>query len=121
MSFILTLYFNHTDFYIYLDKTVQFIMAKATLGTYIRNQRTLKGLSLRELATSLDIDVSFLSKIERDERTLSMDLVPSLAKALDVQFKDLQTDILAMSVLQEYGNEEYALEGFKKALKNITV
>lgn len=90
-----------------------------TLGNYLREIRTEKGLSLKELGKSIDVDHSLLSKIERGERTLSMDLVPGLAKALKVDFKTLQTELLSLSLLEEYGAEEFASEGIKKALKRM--
>lgn len=89
------------------------------LGSYLKSLRLSKGLSLKNLAVKLNIDFSLLSRIEAGDRSLSMDKVPVLAKALQADFKTLQTELLALSLLQEYGKEEFASEGIRKALKKM--
>jgi transcriptional regulator with XRE-family HTH domain len=90
-----------------------------TPGEYLRELRTEKGLSLKDLANALNVDFTLISKIELGERSLSMDLIPALAKALKTDFKALQVDLLSMKLANEFGEEEYAQEALKKALRNI--
>ncbi len=103
------------------DKNVQMSIKtnRLNLGDYLREIRTEKGLSLKDLASSLDVDLSLLSKIERGERSLSMDMVPALSRALEIDFKQLQTDLLALRVIHAFGKEEFASEGLKKALRRM--
>ena len=50
----------------------------------IREQRTRKGISLRAMATELEISASQLSKIETGKSTLSVDLALKIASLLEV-------------------------------------
>ena len=90
-----------------------------SIGEYIRELRTNKGIPLRKLAFVLDIDQSTLAKMEKGQRTFSLSMAPLLAKALEVDFKDLQITLLASTVLQEVGDEEYVSEGLKLAVKHL--
>jgi HTH-type transcriptional regulator, competence development regulator len=92
-----------------------------TLGAYLRELRTEKGLSLKELAEACNVDLSLFSKIEHGERSLSLDMIPALATALDIDFKTLQIDLMAMRLAEDFGKEEYATGAFRKALKNISL
>jgi transcriptional regulator with XRE-family HTH domain len=90
------------------------------VGAHLRSLREERGLPLRKLAALLDIDTSTLAKMEKGQRSFSLDMAPTLAKALDVDFKELQIALLASTVLQEVGNEEYAQEGLKMAVKQLS-
>ncbi|MCD8541684.1 MAG: helix-turn-helix domain-containing protein [Bacteroides graminisolvens] len=59
-------------------------------GEYLRNRREQLGLPLRRVAAELDIDTSILSKIKRSERTATKEMLPILAKALEVQEKEME-------------------------------
>lgn len=73
----------------------------ATFGAYIKQRRTELGLPLRKIASHLDIDTSTLGKIEREERHMSTDLLPSLADILETESKDLFTHYYSSKVIQE--------------------
>lgn len=90
-----------------------------SVGEHIRNLRINAGVPLRKLAAELDIDTSTLSKMERGERPFSLDMAPTIAKALEIDFKSLQVALLASMVLKEHGDEEYVEEGLKLAVKNL--
>jgi transcriptional regulator with XRE-family HTH domain len=89
------------------------------LGEYLKDLRQTNGLSLKELASKIDTDYSLLSRIEAGERNLNLDIVPAIAEALNIDFKSLQTDLLALKVAEEYNGEEFALEGLKMAVKQL--
>ena len=59
-------------------------------GEYLRNRREQLGLPLRKVAAELDIDTSILSKIERNERVATKEMLPTLAKTLEVQEKEIE-------------------------------
>jgi transcriptional regulator with XRE-family HTH domain len=88
-------------------------------GEYLRLKRTEKGLTLQELSDSTNFNLSLLSKIERGERSLSLDMVPSLSSALQIPFKQAQTDFLSFKVAEVFGEEEFAQAGIKQALDLI--
>lgn len=55
----------------------------------LRELRTQRGLTLDEVATRADIDVSTLSRLESGKRRLALDHLPRLAAALSVSTDDL--------------------------------
>lgn len=55
----------------------------------LRELRTQRGLTLDEVATRADIDVSTLSRLESGKRRLALDHLPRLAAALSVTTDDL--------------------------------
>ena len=55
----------------------------------LRELRTQRGLTLDEVATRADIDVSTLSRLESGKRRLALDHLPRLASALSVSTDDL--------------------------------
>lgn len=59
-----------------------------SFGEYLRNKREQQGLPLRKVAAELDIDTSILSKIERNERMATKEMLPTLSKTLEVQEKE---------------------------------
>ena len=53
-------------------------------GEVIRQLRTDAGINLRELADRIDFSFSALSKIENNERSLSLSLIERIAQAVEV-------------------------------------
>ncbi len=78
-----------------------------TLGTFIRDTREKLGLSLRELARRCRITAPFLSDIERDRRTASLEVLDRIAAELE----------LGPDALREI-SPAAALKDFKKILEN---
>jgi transcriptional regulator with XRE-family HTH domain len=90
-----------------------------SFGEYLRNRREQLGLPLRKVAAQLDIDTSILSKIERNERVATKEMLPTLAKTLEVQKKEIQIEFIQSTVLNELGNLEFLADGLKSVLKKI--
>jgi transcriptional regulator with XRE-family HTH domain len=88
-------------------------------GEYLRNRRELLGLPLRKVAAELDIDTSILSKIERNERVATKEMLPTLAKTLEVQEKEIQIEFIQSTILSELGDLEFLTDGLKNVLKKI--
>lgn len=60
-----------------------------TLGSLIREQRKLKGMTQKELADQLEISHPYMSKIENDrERPISF-VLKEIASALDLDYYEL--------------------------------
>lgn len=55
----------------------------------LRELRTLRGLTLEDVAIRADIDVSTLSRLESGKRRLALDHLPRLASALSVTTDEL--------------------------------
>lgn len=60
-----------------------------TLGGFIRMQRQLAHLSLREMAAMTAVSNAYLSQIERDLHQPSLKVMRSIADALDIPAADL--------------------------------
>ena len=59
------------------------------IGKRIRQKREERGWSQEQLAIEADIDNSHLGKLERGEGNPTIKLVFRIAKALEVEFRDL--------------------------------
>lgn len=90
-----------------------------SFGEYLRNRREQLGLPLRKVAAELDIDTSILSKIERNERVATKEMLPTLAKTLEVQEKEIQIEFIQSTILSELGDLEFLTDGLKNVLKKI--
>lgn len=90
-----------------------------SFGEYLRNRREQLGLPLRKVAAKLDIDTSILSKIERSERVATKEMLPTLAKILEIQDKEIQIEFIQSTVLSELGDLEFLADGLKNVLKKI--
>ena len=90
-----------------------------SFGEYLRRRREQLGLPLRKVAAELDIDTSILSKIERSERAATKEMLPTLAKTLEVQEKEIQIEFIQSTILSELGDLEFLTDGLKNVLKKI--
>ena len=90
-----------------------------SFGEYLRNRREQLGLPLRKVAAELDIDTSILSKIERSERVATKEMLPILAKTLEIQDKEIQIEFIQSTVLSELGDLEFLVDGLKNVLKKL--
>lgn len=90
-----------------------------SFGEYLRNRREQLGLPLRKVASELDIDTSILSKIERSERVATKEMLPTLAKTLEIQDKEIQIEFIQSTVLSELGDLEFLADGLKNVLKKL--
>lgn len=90
-----------------------------SFGEYLRSRREQLGLPLRKVAAELDIDTSILSKIERSERVATKVMLPTLAKTLKIQDKEIQIEFIQSTVLSELGDLEFLADGLKNVLKKL--
>lgn len=68
------------------------------LGQKFRKLREFMNLPLRKVAASLDIDPSILSKIERSERSMNIELLNKFSKYYDQDFDLLKTEFHAEQI-----------------------
>jgi transcriptional regulator with XRE-family HTH domain len=90
-----------------------------SVGDYLRKRREHLGLPLRKVAAELDIDTSILSKIERNERVATKEMLPTLARTLEVPKKEIEIEFIQSTVLSELGDLEFLADGLKKVLKKL--
>jgi len=90
-----------------------------SFGEYIREAREKKGLPLRKVAAALDIDTSILSKIERNERRATTEMIPVLSKTLEKTEKEVQIEFIKSMILTDLGELEYLKIGLKETINSI--
>jgi transcriptional regulator with XRE-family HTH domain len=78
-----------------------------TFGEYIRKSREDIGLPLRKVAAALDIDTSILSKIERNERRATTEMIPILAETLNKSEKDIEIEFIKSAIITDLGELNY--------------
>jgi transcriptional regulator with XRE-family HTH domain len=89
---------------------------RQALGEFIRSQRKLANLSLRELAALTDLSNAYLSQIERGLHEPSVRVLRSISRALDLS----ASSVLAQAGLVEDGVEPDATEAAILADKSLT-
>lgn len=60
-----------------------------TFGNKLKELRQQKGFSQEALALEIEVDRTYIGKIERAERNTSLKMVAKIAKALEINVKDL--------------------------------
>lgn len=90
-----------------------------SFGEYIRRIREEKELPLRKVAAALDIDTSILSKIERNERVATKEMIPILAEILEKPEKEIEIEFIQSVVENNPGDLKYLKDGLKEILKTL--
>jgi len=88
-------------------------------GEYIRKLREEKGLPLRKVAAALDIDTSILSKIERNERTATKEMIPILSQTLERPEKEIEIQFIKSLIETEIGDLKYLKQGLSEIIKTL--
>src|SRR5882762_11803428 len=90
-----------------------------SFGALIRRIRTAKGLLLREVAASLQIDPSFLSRIESNTKRATREHVIQLAAILKADENELLITYLSDKIVYELLGEKLAMKAMSVAEKKI--
>ncbi len=89
-------------------------------GEYIRSLREKRNLLLREMAANINMDVAYLSKIERGNRLARREQVIAFAKELKVDESKLIKLWMSEQIVQMIKNEKDSTEILKIAEEKIT-
>ena len=90
-----------------------------TIGKIIREKREEKGMLLRQLAASLEVDSAILSKIERGERKATKEQILKIADILGIKQNELLVQYLSEKIAYEIADEETAKQVLKVAEKKV--
>ena len=88
-------------------------------GDIIRNKREEKGMLLRQLAAMIDVDTAILSKVERGERKARKEQVEKIAKALDLDEKELMIEYLSEIIAYEIIDEDSVTDVLRVAESKV--
>jgi ribosome-binding protein aMBF1 (putative translation factor) len=90
-----------------------------SFGDLIRMAREGKGLFLRQVAASVDIDQAIISKFERGERKPTKEQVEKFADFYQIDKKQLVTSWLSDKIAYSILDEENAEEALKVAEEKV--
>ena len=90
-----------------------------TIGTILRELREAKGLLLREVGAKLSLDPTILSKIERNERKPTKDLILKIAEILQIDKQELLIQFMSDKIAYEIADEDCATRVLKVAEEKI--
>ena len=76
-------------------------------------------MPITTVAAALDIDTSVLSKIERNERKPTAEMIPMLAQTFDRTEKEIQITFIKFLILNDLGDLMYLKDGLNETLKLI--
>ena len=91
------------------------------LGRKIREAREKQNLLLRQVAAYLEVDTALISKAERGERNLNREQVLKIATLLKTSKEELITLWLCDKIINVVDEDNYALQGMKKAIEQIKI
>jgi len=91
-----------------------------TFGEHLRVMRENAGLTLKEVASKIEIDISLLAKIERNERQPTKSLIRNIASYFNVDEKELLNDFLSDQIAYKILDEEADLNILKVAEKKVS-
>ena len=86
-----------------------------TAGELIKEARLKKRLTLQNVADSLNMDISTISKIEKGTRKLKQEHIKKISKLLDLDIFQINSVYLTDSIVNQYGNNPYILDALKRA------
>lgn len=90
-----------------------------TIGQILRNKRQALGLFLRQVSSYVDIDQAILSKIERNERKPTKEMLDKLAEILKLDKNELLVQFISDKIAYEIAHEDCASKVLKAAEKKI--
>lgn len=90
-----------------------------TIGQILRNKRQALGLLLRQVSAYVDIDQAILSKIERNERKPTKEMLEKLAEILKLDKDELLVQFISDKIAYEIVDEDCASKVLKVAEKKI--
>lgn len=90
-----------------------------TVGQIIRRKRETLGLLLRQVSAYADIDQAILSKIERNERKPTKDLILKIAEILQLDKQEMLVQFMSDKIAYEIADEDCARRVLKVAEEKI--
>lgn len=91
-----------------------------TFGEYLRKTRETSGLTLREVAATINIDSSLLAKIERNQRMPTKVLIKNLASFFNINERELLTEFLSDQIAYKILDEDGDLNILKVAEEKVS-
>lgn len=74
---------------------------RRTLGGVLRDQRTQRGMTLREVSAEARVSLGYISEIERGQKEASSELLASLCAALGVPLSSVLRQVSDIVAVEE--------------------
>lgn len=95
------------------------IKKHTSFGEHLRSLREESKLTLKTVAESLEMDISLLAKIERNERQPTKHIIGQVADYFHVDKKELETECLSDQIAYKILDEDADLEILKVAEEKV--
>jgi HTH-type transcriptional regulator, competence development regulator len=89
------------------------------LGEKLKNLRETNGLLQKQVASLLDVDVAYYSRMERNEKPVSRNHLKKLSELFEVNEVDLMSLWLADKVLHIVDDQQCAPDALTLALNEL--
>ena len=89
------------------------VLVRRLLGDVLRDKRTQRGLTLREVSAEARVSLGYISEIERGQKEASSELLYSLCDALDVPLSDVLREVSDAVALEEAAAQLTTLEAVR--------
>jgi transcriptional regulator with XRE-family HTH domain len=89
------------------------VLFRRLLGDVLRDKRTQRGLTLREVSAEARVSLGYISEIERGQKEASSELLYSLCDALDVPPSDVLREVSDAVALEEAAAQLTTLEAVR--------
>lgn len=90
-----------------------------TIGQILRCKRKELGLLIRQVSAYVEIDQAILSKIERNERLPTKEMLVKLSEILKISKDDLMIELISDKIAYDIASEECACKALKVAERKI--
>ena len=77
------------------------VLFRRLLGDVLRDKRTQRGLTLREVSAEARVSLGYISEIERGQKEASSELLYSLCDALEVPLSDVLREVSDAVLVEE--------------------
>src|SRR5215207_5502952 len=86
------------------------VLFRRMLGDVLRDRRTQRGLTLREVSAGARVSLGYISEIERGQKEASSELLASLCDALEVPLSDVLREVSDAVAVEEAAASLTSLE-----------
>ena len=77
------------------------VLFRRLLGDVLRDKRTQRGLTLREVSAEARVSLGYISEIERGQKEASSELLSSLCDALEVPLSEVLREVSDAVAVEE--------------------
>ena len=77
------------------------VLFRRLLGDVLRDKRTQRGLTLREVSAEARVSLGYISEIERGQKEASSELLSSLCSALELPLSTVLREVSDLVALEE--------------------